>query len=382
MIAIFLPSLQGGGAERAALFLGRTLAAAGHDVEFAVADARGFYADEPFIRARLVDLGVRQPLLCLPAYLRYLSARRPALVISMVHSANLISGIGRRAVPGHRLIVSVHNSLEKPAPHQWWVRRWLGFGLERRLYREADAVHAVSHEVAAQCRTAFDLDPARLIALYNERPASLAGPVPPDHPARGLGPYILTGGRLVALKAFDIVIRAFAEAALPQPWTLVVCGDGPERARLVRMADGLGLGTRVIFPGHQVPIEPWMAGAAGFAYASRGEGFCGIVHEALVTGLPTIVADCVGIREVVGDGRFATILPVDDVAAFARGLRHIAAGTLAAPDPSALAAHLAQFEPAAIARQYLALVETILAGEGIPADLRRPAAPAGEAVAA
>ena len=161
-IALSLPSLVGGGAERGALFVGRTLEAAGYQVDLVVAVVKGALADDPWVRAHLVDLRAPGELLALPGYLRYLDRAKPALVISFVHSANLVSGFGGRLRPAIPFIVSIRNTLIKRPRDQWWVRRRLGFAPERRLYARACFVQVVSDELAAQARRLFAVPDERL----------------------------------------------------------------------------------------------------------------------------------------------------------------------------------------------------------------------------
>ncbi|MEH3045509.1 hypothetical protein [Sphingomonas adhaesiva] len=80
-VAIFLPSLAGGGAERIALFVTGRLAAAGIDADLVVAVADGALANHPVYRAHGVDLGAPNELLSLPAFaaLCRRGASRPAV---------------------------------------------------------------------------------------------------------------------------------------------------------------------------------------------------------------------------------------------------------------------------------------------------------------
>ncbi len=121
-------------------------------------------------------------------------------------------------------------------------------------------------------------------------------------------PYILSLGRLIPRKGFDVLIRAFAglEQTKFADVTLVIAGDGPERDQLEAFAQQELIATSVKFLGH-VPDQhrpALYAGAEVFALtpipaASDTEGF-GIVYlEAAAAGTPSIATAVGGASEAV-----------------------------------------------------------------------------------
>lgn len=362
-VALLLPSLIGGGGERSARFVAMALEQAGYLVDMVVAVDKGPLRDDPFVRAHLTLLGGRTELSVLPAYLRYLDRAKPDLVISFIHSANLISGLGGLLRPTP-FIVSVRNTLEKAPRDQWWVRRLFGARLERRLYARAARVQTISDEVGEEIRRLWRIPDARRVVTYNSA-LDPGAPPPPVDPAEAaeiaaLGPYLVSVGRLTPVKGFDTLIRAVAEARLPEGWRLVIVGDGPERAALERLAAELGVTDRVVFAGYRPTAHAWMAGAKGFVFASRAEGFGRVAHEALLAALPIAAGRCPGITEVLGEGRLGRLLDPADVAGFATAMEDIAAGRLTPAESDARAAQLARYAPDAVATRYVAMVAEVI----------------------
>lgn len=360
-VALFLPSLVGGGAERSAMFVGDVLERAGYSVDLVVAQRKGALVDHPFARAHLVSLDAADPLLSLPAYLGYLRQRRPDLVISFVHSANLISGLGalRNSTP---LIVSIRSTLRKRPRDQWWVRRWFGLGAETRLYRRARFIHVVSQGLADEARALLDVPEERIWLTYSTVADTVGAPALPvaAPPAIPAAPFLLSVGRLVPLKGFATLIRAFAAARLPAETRLVILGEGPQRAELTALAASLGVGGRIDLAGWHPAIGPWLAAARGFVFASRGEGLARAVLEAVSARLPVAAARSVGVTEGVDEGRLGRLIDPDDVAGFAHAMEDILSGALPPPDPDATARHLARFTPEAVGNAYVAMVKACI----------------------
>lgn len=129
---------------------------------------------------------------------------------------------------------------------------------------------------------------------------------------------VLYAGRLVEHKGVDLLLAAFDRVAATHDVTLGIVGDGPDRARLERLAAGLDHADRVTFTGRLEAHEDVLArmrAARVFAAPSVREGFG-------ITYLEAMAADCtvIGARhpqsaagEVLGDGGFLADPTVDDL---------------------------------------------------------------------
>jgi hypothetical protein len=89
-LAIYLPSLAGGGAERAMLNLAQGLAERGCGLDLVLARAHGPYLKEVHEPIQLVDLKASRVLTSLPALVRYLRRGSVAL-ISALNYANVVA---------------------------------------------------------------------------------------------------------------------------------------------------------------------------------------------------------------------------------------------------------------------------------------------------
>lgn len=163
------------------------------------------------------------------------------------------------------------------------------------------------------------LDPQvarHVTVIVNGVPAADAAPA-----AAGLPPLrsdammtVITAGRLVPGKNLELLVRAVAGSS--QPVGLVVCGDGPDRARLETLSRELGVAVRFTGMLDQRSLQESYAGADLFAFSSCSEGLPLVLVEAAAAGLPVLASDIPGNRDVLGDS--AVYLPVDDGAGAVR----------------------------------------------------------------
>ncbi|KUG59422.1 glycosyl transferase [Serinicoccus chungangensis] len=116
-------------------------------------------------------------------------------------------------------------------------------------------------------------------------------------------PVVLSLGRLAAEKNLAEVVDLLAR--VPDPWQLVVAGDGPEAGALHRQVGRLGLGDRVRFVGAVEPsrVPELYRLADVFVSASRTETQGLTVLEALATGVPVVCRDDAAVDGVVVAGR-------------------------------------------------------------------------------
>jgi N-acetylgalactosamine-N,N'-diacetylbacillosaminyl-diphospho-undecaprenol 4-alpha-N-acetylgalactosaminyltransferase len=195
----------------------------------------------------------------------------------------------------------------------------------RTAYRRADRVVAISNGVGEALSRRFHLDPERVSTIYNAVDLTAVRTRteerPPDLPAQ---PFIVSAGRLVHQKGFDLLIRAFAQGISDRDVSLVILGEGPDRSALEELARTHGVQQRVFFPGFV--DNPWgyFARAAAFVCPSRWEGFGNVIIEAMACGVPVVATDCdFGPREIVRHGDSGLLVAVENVPAIGAALASI-----------------------------------------------------------
>ena len=191
-----------------------------------------------------------------------------------------------------------------------------------RLARDAElrrAAHVFTPSAyLRELAVSWGVPPDRVSVLPNPAPAlpELA-PREELRASFGLaGPSLAFAGRLTAQKSLGV---ALAAVAANEGVTLLVAGDGDERAALERRSAELGLEGRVRFLGPQPRervVELFRAADASIL-SSSWENFPHTVVEALAVGTPVLATAAGGVAEVVRDGENGLLVPIDDAEALA-----------------------------------------------------------------
>lgn len=233
--------------------------------------------------------------------------------------------------------------------------------LTRWLYHSADAIIGVSDGVSRDLEQALGLPTDTVTTIHN--PIDVAqiqtasnAQIPAELEAAFgelLRPIVLTAGRMVAAKAQDDLLQAFALLPEGLRGSLVILGDGPLRPELERRAEELGIAHRVWMPGFVQ--NPWwfIARADIFGLTSRWEGFGLILAEALACGVRVFSTDCPsGPREILQDVGSARLAPVGEPKLAAAAIAELLIAEHSSPSPAALS----RYTPTAVAARYSELI--------------------------
>jgi len=132
---------------------------------------------------------------------------------------------------------------------------------------------------------------------------------------------IVSVGRLVHKKNFDVLIKAISIVKRNKEVFLIIVGDGPERDKLQKLVDSLGLNKYVSIVGYRSNPYPIINSADLFVLASKWEGFGMVIVEALALGVPVIASDIdSGPRYILENGKYGDLVPVDSVEELAESI--------------------------------------------------------------
>ncbi|MCL5105318.1 MAG: glycosyltransferase [Armatimonadetes bacterium] len=359
-IALFLPSLRGGGAERVMVDIANGLAARGVRVDMLLARAEGIHLPKVSADVRAIDLRKNRVISTVPSLVRYLRRERPGAVLSTLEHANVaLLMAARLARTSTRVIIREANTISRVSedaanPRQRYMPR-----LMRLCYRWADRVVAVSQGVRDDLVHSIRVPDERMRVIYNpiaaneivaRSEAELEHPwFAPDQP-----PVVLGVGRLSPQKDFSTLIRAFALAQRRTACRLMILGEGTERESLEKLIGEVGLQDEVSLPGLVENPYQYMARCGVFALSSRYEGLPNVLIEAMACGAAVISTDCEsGPREILDEGKYGALTPVGDCESLAAGIMKL----LDMPPPADLSRRGAmRFDTDSIVDQYMAIL--------------------------
>lgn len=325
-IALYLPSLAGGGAERVFVQLANQFAAQGVRASLLLARATGPYVDEVTPGVQLVDLGARGVLHSVPRLAAWLRASRPDVLLSALDHANLAAIVAARLAGGMRCVISMRSMPSAVYREERGARRLVLPFLMRRLYPRAAAVIANSHAAARDLEQHFGVPAARLAVIHNPLDLALierlaAQPMQDPWAGHSAEPLLLAVGSLTPLKDFATLLRAFARLRARRECRLAILGEGECRGRLEALADQLQIRGDVYLPGFVHNPFAWMRAARLVISSSLTEGCPNAVMQALACGTPVVSTDSEGgAREILEDGRWGPLVPVGDDAALAAAM--------------------------------------------------------------
>lgn len=123
--------------------------------------------------------------------------------------------------------------------------------------------------------------------------------------AAGEDPLLISVSRMAKEKNLDFLIDGLAKVKelIPTPFTCLLVGDGPEKARLEEKAAALGLSDTLVFTGNMPPqdVARCYLAADLFVFASTSETQGMVLVEAMAGGCPVVAVRASGVYDVVKD---------------------------------------------------------------------------------
>jgi len=413
-IALVIPDLGGGGAERSMLALAAGLIRRGHRVDLVLFRTRIHYADEVPEDARLFALSSHRPdrrteesagkvlsrltsisatprpldwlrlagalnwdPRCLPGRLlvrqaravaAYLAREAPDCVLPSLPRPKIATLLGRGLLDDPPPVVPTVRNIIRYSHRQ---RRQAGY-----LFPGAAHFICVSNGVADSLATSIGVPRDRITTIYNPVVTGHlreAMGQAPDHPwlLDGGAPVVLAAGRLTPQKDYPTLLKAFARIAARRPCRLIVLGEGECRDRLEGLVRDLKLTDSVSMPGWVENPFAFMSRAALFVLSSMHEGLPGVLIQALACGCPCVSTDCpAGPAEILEGGAFGPLVPVGDEAALADAMDRVLDQP---PERERLKAHGARFSEERAVTAYEDLIASVVRPERRGAGFDRTA---------
>ena len=358
-IAMVLPDLRGGGAERVAVNLANSFIQRGYVVDMVLLSATGEFLADLLPGIRVVDMKVSRLRNALFPLMRYLHQTRPAALLACMWPLTVIALLARTlALVPTRVLVAEHTTWSRGeiASSSWG--RWKVGNTMHYAFPGADGIVTVSNGAADDLARFANIDRNGITVIYNpvvgdaKPPAS--APLAPAGWWTGPHRKVLAVGTLKTIKDYATLLQAFARLRQQVDARLLILGEGECRPALEVQARQLGIEASVFMPGFVKDISSYYQQADLHVLSSTGEGLPTVIIEALAVGTPVVSTDCPsGPREILCHGQFGRLVPVGDAAALALAMSDSLAAT---HDTAALKARAQDFSIDKAVDQYLDLL--------------------------
>lgn len=322
-IAVFLPSLRGGGAERVVLNLLNGIAERGIPVDLVLVRKEGQYLSQVPLNARVIDLKARRVLTSIFGLVWYLRKQRPVSLLSVMDHCNIIAILAKLISRVKvKNVISIHNTLSEVMTNKLDnIGGRILFILVRLLYRFSDNIIVVSKGAASDIQGIKNIDKKNLKVIYNPVISQNMYKMANDFNeelACDRRKLVVAVGRLTPQKDFKTLIKAFKIVDNKYDAKLVILGEGEERVELEKLIFELGLSDSAYLCGFKKNPYAIMASASLFVLSSVYEGLPTVLIEAIALGVPIVSTDCKsGPREILkiaGTGRLVKVGDVSEMA--------------------------------------------------------------------
>lgn len=335
------------------LSLAEQFVARGAHCDLVIAITKGQLLDYVPDGVRLIKLNKHKTIHALFALIQYLRCERPTAMLATVFTANICALLaGSLSFTRTKIVIC------EAAPTGFYMRGeriWKTIANKiaaRILYRRADEIIAVSKGVRSSLLEENLAEASRIHVVYNPI-LELSQPTKPLR--RTLDrPIIVACGRLEPAKDYPTLLRAFARLRQTHDAKLVILGEGSLHHALNVLAIELGVEKDVTLVGFVHDPRQYMKKATVFAHSASHEGFGLVLLEALAAGCPIVATDCPGgVREVLADGKFGTLVPVGDDQKLAKAIKEILTKRVKFPDATE---YLKRFNIERIAASYISIL--------------------------
>lgn len=342
-VMFMINSLAGGGAERVMCTLLRASQAEQRDVRIVLLllDRQELTYEVPQ-GIEIQQLDCRYSLIrSIWSVFRALRRARPDVTVSFLTRANIANVVAASLL---RIPAIISERVNTSSHLGGGLGGVVARGVVRMTYPWARKVIAVSQGVADDVQASFGVARERTIVIPNPIDfEAIRAQAELGEPIALQGPYIVAMGRLMPNKNFAMLIDAFARSGVAG--TLLILGEGPERAALEQRVADHGLQGRVVMPGFVDHPFATLRRASLYVSPSNAEGFPNALLEAMSVGIPVISTNCPsGPSEVLAE------TAREQVGAGVSFAQH---GVLVVPnDPDAMAEALRAMQDPARRRDY------------------------------
>jgi glycosyltransferase involved in cell wall biosynthesis len=324
-IALFLPSLRGGGAEKMMINLAKGFIDNNIKVDFITVENDNVYKIPDKVNYFCLNLKkVKYGVLPLA---KYLKKEKPDYLISTLIDCDIVSLLAKMIYLSKTKIIvrsaSTFSFLLKTIKKRGGITQKYGAMI---LYRLAYQIVANSKQSADDLAKTLKIPRKKIKVIYNPTVTpdiSTKMKVKINHPwfNNKNSPIILAVGRLNKAKNFPLLIKTIKIIRKKIDVKLIILGEGSERNNLKNLIIKLNLEKYIDMPGFIDNPYSYMSKADVYVLSSSWEGLPNVLIETMACGTPVVSTNCPsGPSEILEGGKYGKLVPVNDPEALAEAI--------------------------------------------------------------
>ena len=259
---------------------------------------------------------------------RLMRREKPDMVHSMTPKAGMVTMVAAWLT---RVPIRIHTFTGLVFPTSTGLKRrilmftdWLTCACATHIIPEGEGVKAdlINNKITKKNIRVLGHGNIRGIDLNFFKPAESNAPTHLEEKAPFTFVFV---GRLVGDKGINELIAAFSHLNKEHPATrLVLVGPEEEKIDPIKpeTKSEIDRNPAIDAVGQRSDVRPFFTSADALVFPSYREGFPNVVIEAGAMGLPSIVTDINGSREIIIDGENGMIVPSKDAEALYQAMKH------------------------------------------------------------
>ncbi|WP_103644157.1 glycosyltransferase [Campylobacter concisus] len=322
-VSIFIPAFESGGVENNVILYIKIFIENGYDVDviynrfmrdnfFKISNMVrkikiGTNFKIPFFHSRIADI-----LNMFIPYFLYLFKNKDQIFVFSFQSSLL--PIIFCKILGIKIIVRVASHPQIMINDQYLISK-ISYMFKKIIYKYATLV--ISNSKLSSDQLSLDLG-INVETIYNpvfnkEIILKSKEPIIDNIFLNLVGKKIIAVGRLVDIKDFQTLIKAFFMAQKKISCSLTILGDGCKKNELLELVEEFGIQDKVYFAGYIKNPYNYITHSDLFVLSSKNEGLPNSLIEAVVLGTPVVSTNCLsGPSEILLDGKGGDLVNVGD----------------------------------------------------------------------
>ncbi len=325
-IFIVLPSFDTGGAQQFVLNLCSFLVNKKIDVTvIALRRSKNQIYSKRFrgIGVNIIDFEKKRVSYSFFSLRQYIKSYKPNVVISTVHNVDLLLAITKFTLNKFKLVIR-----KASFPYKRGIREYF-YHFDRIQNLIADKIIVLTQEMYNYYIEKPGIDNSKIEIINNmvdkDNIYNMSlEEVEEEHLFNSNEFNLISVGRLVFEKGYDILLRAFLEVKQEyKDIKLVIVGDGYEKEKLIKIIKENDIQDVYIIGFKQNPYK-YIARADLFVLSSRFEGFPNVILEAIACKTPVLATKCkTGPTEIITNRFDGFLVRAEDSKELKSMIKHI-----------------------------------------------------------